>query len=661
MHSISPVLARVPNQLASRLVLDSITRSNSQLLQLQMKLASGLEISRPSDDPVGASTVGVLEDMLERRDQRLRNLSHAESMLGTLDVALGDVGGLLLEAKGVALSQVGVGSDNQTRATNAEVINSIIQSLEGIANREFHGIHVFGGAAHAQSPFSSHMGGMRYDGQGIGLFTDIGMGQSTPLTISGEEAFGSLSSRVEGDQDLDPRMQQGTRIADLGGARGLGVERGTVVVNIGGTEIEVDLSDVATVEDVRSRLEGAIQSVDPGSSVGYATSGPSAFTFDISDGTSVTIQDVQNGSTGADLGILGTFPGGETTTGGDLDPVLTWTTNLDAINGLSLPLGSIRIQNGGQVHDVDLSSASSLQDVRNTIEQLDIGVRLEIAESGDRLSIRNEISGLQMSIGEVAGGNTATELGLRSLRSSTRLADFNGGAGVDFISGSVDGVTGLPDPAADMDFRITLADGRSFEVDIAGSVVVDDVLENIRRAANDAGILVPEDIDFGFVAEGNGIALWDNTGGGGSFSVEGINNSPAAEQLGIEGIGSASIAGEDRAMVAVDGVFSHLIALRDALLADDESGIEFAAQRLEADIARVTEARAEVGVRSRRVQDATTREEGLLVQDQSLKSSIQDLDFAAAAMRFGTLQQQLQAALSTAGNVTGLTILDFLR
>ena len=68
MHSISPVLARVPNQLASRLVLDSITRSNSQLLQLQMKLASGLEISRPSDDPVGASTVGVLEDMLDDED-----------------------------------------------------------------------------------------------------------------------------------------------------------------------------------------------------------------------------------------------------------------------------------------------------------------------------------------------------------------------------------------------------------------------------------------------------------------------------------------------------------------------------------------------------------------------------------------------------------------
>jgi hypothetical protein len=30
-------------------------------------------------------------------------------------------------------------------------------------------------------------------------------------------------------------------------------------------------------------------------------------------------------------------------------------------------------------------------------------------------------------------------------------------------------------------------------------------------------------------------------------------------------------------------------------------------------------------------------------------------------MRFGSLQQQLQASLTTASNVTGLTLLDFLR
>ena len=68
-----------------------------------------------------------------------------------------------------------------------------------------------------------------------------------------------------------------------------------------------------------------------------------------------------------------------------------------------------------------------------------------------------------------------------------------------------------------------------------------------------------------------------------------------------------------------------------------------------------------MGVRAQRVEAATIREEDLRVQDLSLKSTIQDLDVTSAAIRFSQLQQQLQAGLSTAGRITNLTLLDFLR
>jgi flagellin-like hook-associated protein FlgL len=66
-------------------------------------------------------------------------------------------------------------------------------------------------------------------------------------------------------------------------------------------------------------------------------------------------------------------------------------------------------------------------------------------------------------------------------------------------------------------------------------------------------------------------------------------------------------------------------------------------------------------VRAQRVEAALTREEDLKVQDLSLKSTLQDLDITDAAIRFSQLQQQLQAGLSTAGRITSLTLLDFLR
>jgi flagellin-like hook-associated protein FlgL len=661
MSSVPSVFSRVPNALSSQLLLGSISRTNNQLIQLQVQLASGKALNRPSDNPIGASTVGVIDNMLERRDQILRNLSQADSMLGTLDATMQDAGDLLLEARSVGLSQMGVDSDPQTRRNEAEVINSILQSMEGLANRDYRGIHLFAGSATGSSPFTGLLGGYQYNGSGNGLVTDIGLGDNTPVTISGEEAFGGLSARVEGHRDLDPDLLPETRLSDLDGARGLGITRGSVSVNVNGVETQVDLSDASTIEDVYTRIEAAIQATDPGASVEIDPINSAGFRISLSVGTNVTISDPQVGVTAQDLGIAGTYAGGTSTAGGDLNPGLTWITPVDSLTGVTTPLGTIRVENGSQSRDVDLSGAETIQDIRNAIEQLNLGVRVEISESGDRISVHNEVSGLQMSIGEVGGGTTATELGIRSFDSETQLSEFNNGRGVDILSGSVDPVTGLPDPDRDLDFQVTLGDGRSFDVDLAGALSVGDVIQAIDDAAAAAGIATPGEFRVGLASDGNGIQLDDLTGGGGNIEVSSLNNSSAASQLGIQGSASATLTGEDRAKFAVDGVFSHLIALRDALLADDDSGIAFAVDNLEQDITRSTEARAKVGVRAQRVADAMTREDDRKVQDLSLKSSIQDLDFASAAMRFSSLQQQLQASLSTASSVSNLTLLDFLR
>ncbi len=662
MSSISSAFGRVPNLLASQTVLGSITRSNSALLELQVKLASGREILRPSENPISAGTIAVLDDVLERRDQRARNLSEASAVLGTLDSALGDVNDLLLEAKGVGLSQIGIGSDADTRRNQALVIDSILQSMEAIGNRDHRGIKFFGGSAVGATPFQSLLGGIRYGGSGDGLVNDIGLGSSTPITMSGERAFGAVSARLEGDRDLDPDATPATRLQDLDGARGLGIAPGAVTVSINGTAIDVDLADAATVEDVRSRLEAAIRTVDPGASVGLDPATGDRFAITPSGGTTVTITEAGDSTTAADLGLDGTFAGGASSAGRDLRPRLTWTTPVSALDGVTTPLGTIRIGNAGQHRDLDLSGVETLQDLRNRVDELDLGVRVEIADGGDRIQFRNELSGGAMSIGEVAGGSTATELGIRSFSSATRLEDFNDGRGVEILTGGVDPLSGTADPARDVDFTIGLHDGRSFDVDLAGAETVQDVLDTITAAATAAGIAVPGEFSADLAADGNGLVLQDATAGGDPLSVTARNNSQAASDLGIlQTTSGASIAGEDRATVAVDGVFAHLIALRDALLADDETGITFATGKLESDIARAAEARAEVGVRAQRVEAALTREEDLKVQDLSLKSTLQDLDITDAAIRFSQLQQQLQAGLSTAGRITSLTLLDFLR
>jgi flagellin-like hook-associated protein FlgL len=346
--------------------------------------------------------------------------------------------------------------------------------------------------------------------------------------------------------------------------------------------------------------------------------------------------------------------------------VLTQNTLLSSLNGITVPLGTIRLSNAGQTRDLDLSAATNVQDIMNLVHGLKIGIRVEIANTGDRLNFINELSGSPsggMSIAEVTGGATATELGVRSFDTTTLLSDFNNGLGVQFKTGSVNPITGLPDPSLDVDFRIALKDGRTFDVDLAGVTTVQDVLDQINAAATGAGIGVPAEFTAALTTDGNGIALTDNTPGGvgTTTSVVARNGSFAAQDLGILGSTTGAIlTGQDRATVAVESTFTHLAALRDALLANDERGITLATGKLETDINRVTSARADVGVRTRRITDAQTREEDLKVQDSGLKSQVQDLDFTEAAIRFTQLQQQLQAGLATAARTSALSLLDFL-
>ncbi len=658
MSAIPGNLARVPTMLASNIQLGAINRTGVDVVELQQQLASGERIARPSDDVIGTGALSVVEDRLEKRDQSLRNLEHGRGTLDTLDAALGDMSSILLEAKGVASSQIGVGSDAATRESQASVIDAMLLELTNIGNRRYQLIHLFGGDRTDAPPFEELLGGVRYAGEDGGLRTDLPVSRAIPLTIPGSEAFGAVSVRQEGRIDLDPAVTMDTRLADVNGARGLGVAPGAINVDVDGTDMVVDLTEVHTVGDVVETLQEALQSVDPNITVGIGADRGIEIN---SPFATVTISDQAAPSTAADLGLAGSFSPPDAT-GGDLDARITDLTRLDQLLNAAAPLGSLRLENLGRVREVDLDSLETVQELRNAVRGLEIGIRVEINEDGTALDFVNEVSGGWMSIGEVAGGSAAATLGVRTFDRATELAVFNDGRGVDVVSGNVDPVSGDPDPARDVDFSIVTKGGTEVDVDLAGAITVGDVIDAIDAAAGAAG-LAPGALTADLATDGNGLVLTDLTNGGsGTTRVLARNGSFAAEDLGIRGeTEGATLAGEDRARVAADGIFTRLIRLRDALRTNDERGIVLAGEGLDSDISRVAEVRAEVGVRSRRLSTATDREEDLRILDQSLRSDIRDLDFTEAAVRFSLLQQQLQAGLSSASRLVQLSLLDFLR
>ncbi|MBX3357575.1 MAG: hypothetical protein KF745_04020 [Phycisphaeraceae bacterium] len=686
MSSIPSNLSRVPNLLASQIYYTNLNRSNLSMLHLQEQLASARSVNRPSDDSVKAASILALDDILERSEQRVRNLDSASNSLNLLDTSIGEANDLVLQAKDVAASQIGATSDAATRRNQAIVIDSVIRQLSSLANRETNGLYLFGGATPTQAPLSEFLGGYRYTARGDGLYTDLGASIRVPVTLGGSSTIGQTSARLRSTTDLNPSLTPQTRIADLGGARGLGVSLSQLSFSFnGGPAATVDLSTADSVQNVADSLTAAIRQYETDHSVtilgpgGISLVGGSLAIDVVPAGSgpnpTLTFTDIGVGSVAQDLGLSAAPFSATSPTGSDLNPRLSLLTPLSAVPGLALPLGSINLRftgpNTSSLSTVDLSSAQTIGDIRNLIQTGAPGVRVEINAAGTGIDLFNEVSGPRLSVEEVpppAGGTTATQLGIRSYSLATALSDFNDGRGVRIVDGATNPVTGLPDPAANVDFTIRLGDGSSFSVDLRPQDLTDvqSVIARINAeaaAAVTAGQIPPGSFSAGLTNGQNGIAFFDPLNLG-AITVTRQNNSPAAEDLGLVGgtydSASATYLAQDRASVRVNNLFSTLIDLRDALTRDDSNGIAIAGTQLDAAVESLASTRALVGVYANRIERAKERQEDQRVLDEKTRSELRDLDYTDAAIRFSLLQTQLQAGQQSASQVLTRSLLDFL-
>lgn len=698
MTSIPSNLGRVPNLLASQVALANLSRTNAALFRTNSELSTGRSILRPSDDPVRSAAISSLDERLEATEQRLRNLSHAGSAMGVIDSTLAQINDLLLSGKQIAQEQLNFGSSSEEKDQQAAVVQSLIDGLLRHANQDTVAGYIFGGSAAGQRPVVELLGGYRSRASGSGLITDLGAGQSIPLSLSEMNPLVGSTSRVVGTVNLDPQLTSDTRLADLGGAQGLGVSIGDLEFAVsGGAMRRIDLSDADTIGDVIERVNAALLAYEE--ETGEDVVGPGGVSI---DGTSLTIDvpgatppaldpeiqftDIGTSTVARDLGLSdgGTLvfsPSSDTGLG--LAPRLTMlspVSSLGGSTGLAGPLGSIRISNGGLTRVVELSGAQTIQDIKVAIEAEDLGLRVEIDPEAGSLVIVQELaaaSGQGLSIsdvddGSVGGAGTATALGIRTFAAGTRLDSFNDGRGVRLVTNAKDPISGLPDPARDVDFAITLGNGTVLSIDLSpGDIVTVGTLMsaiNAQAAPQLAAAGLPATaFEARLSADTGGIELFQDTSVAtitGPMSVSTRNGSPAATDLGLldrsYDASTGTLISQDRATVRSLNAFTALLDLREALESNDTIGIGLAGEQIEQTLDAMTRTRGLFGGYDRRVADLTTGEEDRQVLDETIRSSLRDSDFAEAASRFSLLQTQLTAGYRVVAQSSQMSLLDYL-
>jgi flagellar hook-associated protein 3 FlgL len=695
MSSSVPInLARVPNLLRSQLLLGNITRTNIELLRIQSQLASGQQVTSFVDDPVAASAISVLRQRLDTGTQVARNLDNADRTLTFLDSTVGDTIDLAQQAKTLASGQIGATSDAQTRSNQSVVVEGYLRQLFLLSNRQTNDIYVFGGSTAASAPVQEIRSGFRYTGRGSGMYAELGPAADVPLTIGGQNAVGETSIRVRSSVDLSPNLTNSTRLSDVYGTRRLGIAPGTINFQFGtGPVASVDLSGAETAEDIVTQLTAAIRSYETANSVtilgpgGVSLSGRS-FNIDVVPGLptnpELRFTDIGVGSTALDLGLAAAPFTDTNATGISVEPKLALLSQLSSIPGISVPLGTIRFRftsgagtsQSSSVADVNLSSAQSIDDLRSLIETTVPGIRVVINSQGTGIEVVSEVAGPSVAIESGPGTpDTATELGIRTALVGTPISEFNEGRGVAIVDNVNDPTTGSPTRSFNTDMRIVLGNGQAFDVDFRPQDMasIQTVLDRINAEFATAVTQPPIVTSAPPLAAGQltaslgprGIQL-AQTGVTGPITVGKLNNSAAAEDLGLLGgtydAPSATFAAQDRTAARInDNLFSALIRLRDSLRADDSSGIALAGQELDSAIGRLSGTQALVGVYANRITNAQATQEDQNTTSEAMRSQLQDIDVSSAIIRLTTLQNQLQAVYNVGGQLNSLSLLNFLR
>jgi hypothetical protein len=220
--------------------------------------------------------------------------------------------------------------------------------------------------------------------------------------IDGATAFGAISEPV--GTNINPALSLSTRLADLHG--GLGVTLGAIQITVDDTvnpvqSLTVDLSGAETVGDLKTKIENAFGAGPPTLTVDVDPSSNFGLRLTPSGGT-VAVAEVAGGHVAQLLGIAGAAAA--VINGADLNPRLTLQTRLSDLNGgtgIGATAGNgLSIVNGPKSAVVDISAATTIEDLLNILNNSNLNLMAGINESGNGLAISTRVSGVNFSIGE---------------------------------------------------------------------------------------------------------------------------------------------------------------------------------------------------------------------------------------------------------------------
>ncbi len=145
--------------------INKMLERQTELADLEEKIASGQKLNKPSDDPVGSVRVINMSAELAAYDQYARNIDLARSQISQEESVLGQAGNALQRIRELLVQANNDTLDDSNRRAIATEIDSLNEDLMALANtKDATGEYLFGGFQAETQPFSRTGGVVQYNG-----------------------------------------------------------------------------------------------------------------------------------------------------------------------------------------------------------------------------------------------------------------------------------------------------------------------------------------------------------------------------------------------------------------------------------------------------------------------------------------------------------------
>jgi flagellar hook-associated protein 3 FlgL len=529
-NSISGIsTSRISNLFVREQLLKQIQSNASALYDSEMQLSTGHRFSSISADPTAALNVISLQSLIQGNTQLQTNISTNKSSLSTVDSALSSVSKLITSIRATAVGATGTTATDSDRSAAAQEVEAVIQQLINTGNQQYAGRYLFSGSENTTAPFKFVGNAVEYLGneQQLSSYSDLNLLFTT--NIDGNQAFGAISSQVKGQVTITPVLTYDTPLSDLN--QGQGVSKGKILVSDGINTSTIDLSGAKTISDVAALIK-ANPPAGEEINVDITATGLNISLGNSSSGT-LSISDIDGGTTAKELGIVGSVGPGGAIEGTALNPTLDNTTSLQDILGAYA---------GTVVH-----STGTDNDIRITADTMGATTSTGVALNGVTVALINDpslspgddpvvdppdatntikvhiVKGSTKAIDVVAAINQAHDAGKISFTADIDpLDDISGGQGL-VEDGAAAVTRDGSGKALDLQSGLQITNGgETFNISLAKCKTVEDVLNALNA---NSGLLA----EINSTKDGIDIRSRDS---GADFMI-GENGGTTAAQLGL--------------------------------------------------------------------------------------------------------------------------------